>query len=228
MASVNQPQSSTASPARASVLFEAPHGTEAVELWDGDVAEFGRAISCTIRFGYAPIADLHVPRVAGRILVAGGRVHVEAQADAKPLEIEPESGPQVLIAVDEAHSCRARNFTVVVPGHPDPWFLHVGSRSDEIVRRLAGPDPQTAKLQFELSDLDWTVLRAYAKPLLDGGVAIATHAQVANELGRHVNTVRNRMYALCTRMHSAGLTMPTMKNDVVGAAVRGARLHGLL
>jgi hypothetical protein len=196
-------------------------------MWDGDVKEFGRSIDCPIRFGYAPTADLFVHGVAGRFFVLGGRIHVGAEARAKPLEIEPESGPQVLIAVDEAHSCRARDFTVVVPGRPDPWLLRVSVRSDEIVRRLAAPDPETTKPELEISDLDWIVLRTYAAPMLNGGIGIATSAQVANELHYHLNTVRNRMYDLWRRMHSAGFVMPTTK-DRVEAAVHGARLHGLL
>lgn len=166
-------------PARAAVVFEAPHGSEAVELWDGEVAEFGRSRECAIRFAYAPRADLFVHGVAGRFSVLGGRVHVEAAAHAKPLEIEPEQGPQVFVAVDEARSCRARNFTVVVPGKPDPWLLKVSSRSDEVVRRLSGPDAQTAKPELDMNELDWLVLRSYAAPLLRGGAAAATHGQVA-------------------------------------------------
>lgn len=222
-----EPASVDRGPARASVVFEAPHGPEAIELWDGDVAEFGRSAECAIRFAYAPTADLFVHGVAGSFAVTGGRVHVTAAAHAKPLEIEPEWGPHVMIAVDEAHSCRARTFTVVVPGRPDPWMLRVSSRSDDIVRRLAGPEPQSARPKLEMSDDDWMVLRAYAAPLLNGGVAIATNGQVASQLHYHVNTVRNRMYGLWQRMHGAGFVMPPTK-DKVEAAVRGARLHGLL
>jgi len=214
-------------PARAAVVFDAPHGAEAVELWDGDVVAFGRAALCPIRFAFAPTADLFVHGVAGRFAVLGGRVHVAAEAGAKPLEIEPANGPLVLVAVDEAHSCRARNFTVVVPGRPDPWLLSVSVRTDEVVSRLAGPDPQTAKLELELGELDWQVLRSYAAPLLNSGVGIATNKQVATELNYHPNTVRKRMYDLWKRMHGAGAVMPTTK-DKVEAAVLGARLHGLL
>ena len=211
----------------AAVVFDAPHGPEAVELWDGDVVAFGRSSDCAIRFAYAPTADLFVHGVAGHFCVLGGRVHVGADSRAKPLEIEPESGPHVLVAVDEAHSCRARKFTVVVPGRPNPWLLQISVRSDEIVKRLAGPDPQTAKLDLDMSELDWQVLRAYAAPLLESGVGIATNKQVASGLHYHVNTVRKRMYELWSRMHSAGVVMPATK-DKVEAVVLGARLHGLL
>lgn len=221
------PVTAARGPARAAVVFDAPHGPEAAELWDGDIVAFGRSSSCGIRFAYAPTADLVVHGVAGRFVVHGGRVTVEADAMAKPLEIEPSSGPQVLIAVDEAHSCRARDFTVLVAGKPDPWLLRVSVRTDEVVRRLAGPDPQTMTPKLDLSDLDWLVLRAYAAPLLRGGVTIATNAQVADQLHRHLNTVRKRMYDLWGRMHRAGFVMPTTK-DKVEAAVLGARLHGLL
>lgn len=214
-------------PARAAVVFDAPHGPEAIELWDGQVAEFGRLDSCPIRFAYAPTADLFVHGVAGRFLVLGGRVTIEAGASAKAIEIEPSSGPQVLVAVDEAHSCRARTFTVVVSGKPDPWLLRVSVRTEEVVRRLAGPAPLTVKPDLEMGELDWLVLRTYAAPLLSGGAAIATSAQVADQLHYHLNTVRNRMYDLWRRMHSAGVVMPPTR-DKVEAAVHGARLHGLL
>jgi hypothetical protein len=208
-------------------VFDAPHGPEAIELWDGDVADFGRSAACSIRFAYAPTADLFVHGVAGSFAVLGGRVHVGAAAHAKPLEIEPESGPHVMIAVDEAHSCRARRFTVVVPGRPDPWLLRVSSRTDDIVRQLAGPGPRTTMPELQLSEDDWEVLHAYAAPLLNGGAAIATNAQVAAQLHYHLNTVRNRMYGLWQRMHAAGVVLPPTM-DKVEAAVRGARLHGLL
>lgn len=47
------------------------------------------------------------------------------------------------------------------------------------------------------------------------------------QLYYHVNTVRNRIYDLWRRMHSAGFVMP-MTKDKAEAAVVGARLHGLV
>lgn len=118
---------------RAAVTFEAPHGTESVVLADDAVAEFGRAAACSIRFGFAPIADVGVPRVAGRLLVTGGRVVVEApDAAGRPaLELLAAGQPPFLLGAGQVFAPFERSFTVVVHGHQRTWPLVVATRSRE-------------------------------------------------------------------------------------------------
>ena len=116
---------------------------------------------------------------------------------------------QEAIIVSRLPASACSNFTVVVPGKPDPWLLRVSVRSDETVSRLAGPEPQTATLELELSELDLRVLRAYAAPLLKSGVGIATHKEVAQELHCGLNTPRNRMYLVLSGSWAACTPMVT-------------------
>ena len=77
------------------MTYPAPHGTESFLLRDGDVVGFGRGVECPIRFGYAPIQDDVVPRLAGQLVVANQRVFVEGvDAPGRPaIEIAVADGP---------------------------------------------------------------------------------------------------------------------------------------
>ena len=215
-------------PSRATAVFDAPHGPEALQLSDGETAPFGRASDCRIRFAYAPEPDLVVHGVAGRFLVAGERVVVEAAANAKPLTVVPNVGPRSLVGVDEAFSPRARKFEVLVPGaNATAWRLRVAVRSDVVVERLAGPDPKSFTPTLEFGERDWDLLRAYAEPMLTGGLAPQTHDNVAARLNLSRTVVRRRVYDLWADLFEAGIVMPDV-NDKHLAAVQGLLLYGYL
>ena len=112
---------------RAAVTYPAPHGTESFVLLDDTAVEFGRGAQCPLRFAYAPVADEGVPRVAGRFVVGGGRVFVEA-VDApgrSALQLTIEGRPQVLVASGDAFSPREPSFTIGVRGTTETWHLNV-------------------------------------------------------------------------------------------------------
>lgn len=215
-------------PQRASVVFDAPHGPEAIQIADGEAAPFGRAMACKVRFAYAPEPDLHVHGIAGRFLVFGDRVTVETAPNAKPLTLVPSEGSRAIVGVDEAHSPRCRTFEVLVPGADlGTWRLRVAVRSNEVVERLTGPDPKTHTPTLDFGEADWKILRAYAKPILEGGSSVETHQEVAQKLHYSKSWVRRRVYELWSDMFEAGVVMPDVK-DKVQAAVHGVLLNGLL
>src|SRR5271156_1687914 len=79
---------------RAVVTFPAPHGTDAVTLCDGETATFGRGAECRIRFGYAPVPDQGVPRVAGSLVAVNRRIFIESalQPGHRALELRGSGG----------------------------------------------------------------------------------------------------------------------------------------
>lgn len=215
---------------RAVVTFPAPHGADAVTLRDGDVARFGRGAECEIRFGYAPRPDRGLPRVAGRLVAANGRVFVESSGDPshRALSIRAEGGTIASIGVGEAHSPRESRFEVLVPGDGAPWCLTVTTRDPEAPGAAGDSvDPPTVHYELRLTPLQERVLAAYAEPIRRGAREPATHQQVAAELHYHRNTVRDALYEIYNKMFEAQIPMPDM-SDKRFAVVEAARAHGLL
>lgn len=213
-------------PSRAAVSYDAPHGRELRELWDGEVATFGRGDTCDIRFAYAPIADTQVHRLSGRLLVIGGRVSVEADRNAQPLTIDPDNGPREFIGVDEAKSLSARRFVVSIPGTTKPWMLRIAVRSDEVLKELTSTGPPSQRITLELDDEHRDTLHAYADPVKRGGSQVATTKEVAERRHYSERSVRQHMYDLWEQMYTKGAALPA--SDKIEAVVHGARLHGWL
>lgn len=215
---------------RAVVTFPAPHGTDSVTLRDGDVARFGRGSDCEVRFGYAPRPDQGLPRVAGRLVVANGRVFVESSGDAahRALTIRSAEGTTASVGVGEAHSPRENSFEILVPGDGAPWSLTVTVRdTDGTPTSAESVDPPTKHYTLSLTPLQERVLTAYAEPVRRGAREPATHQQVATALSYHTNTVRNALYEIYNKMFEQQIPMPDV-TDKRFAVVEAARAHGLL
>lgn len=214
---------------RAVVTFEAPHGSDAHVLDDGDVVAFGRDSSCGLRFAHAPVADRGVARTAGRFLVAGARVIVESRSEVghRALEIRVENGPPVQLAPREAFSPGQDAFEVLVFGE-HAWPLRVAVRAeDTIAGHATSAEPATNRVELTLTPAQTRILRAYAAPVLRGHLEPATHGDVAGSLALHANTVREALYEIYARMFAAGIPMPDVGDKRV-AVVEAARVHGLV
>ena len=207
------------------VTYLAPHGTDAVKLREGDASTFGRGAECRIRFGYAPTADEGLPRVAGTLRAAGGRIFIESQAQPghRAIEVAWPSGSTV-IPSGEGFSPKSRHFDVVVRGG-QTWKLSVVVRQLSASVALSNPaDPPTNRLALDLSNKQLAVLQAYCG---SGRAEPATHRQVAATLSYHPNTVREMLYEIWSLMFELQVPMPDVSDKRV-AVCEAARLHGLL
>ena len=214
---------------RAVVTFDAPHGVDAVTIADGDVAMFGRDASCAVRFGFAPVRDLGVARVAGQFLAAGGRIFVESSDDPehRALEVRAPGNPPVQLAQGEGYAPRTATFEVVIHGER-AWTLQVAVRRDsELTASDSSAEPPTRGFDLELTPMQRSVLDAYCEPVRRGRVEPATHKEVAAALSYHPNSVREALYEIYARMFAAGIPLLEVADKRV-AVVEAARRHGLI
>ncbi len=216
-------------PGRAAVTFSAPHGTESFVMADGQVVAFGRGGDCQVRFGYAPVADVGVPRVAGRFVVAARRVFVESVdvVGRRSLEIAVEGRPPMLLGLGDGFAPVEPEFRVTVYGEQRAWPLSV------VVRQAARPavghagDLPTKGFSVGLTELQRRVIAAYMAPMVQGRMEPATHREVAAALSYHPNSVREALYGAWAKMFAAGIPMPDLADKRV-AVVEAVRLHRLL
>jgi hypothetical protein len=214
---------------RAVVTFPAPHGTDAVTLCDGEGVAFGRGAECQVRFGYAPVPDEGVPRVAGNLLAVNRRIFIESatQPGHRALELRSTAGT-TQIAAGEGFSPRDSQFDLFVRGEDSVWKLGVTVRatvdSSDVGR---SDDPPTKRFSLDLSESQYAVLVAYCEPPSRGRSEPATHKEVAAALNYHPNTVREILYEIWARMFAQQVPMPDVSDKRV-AVVEATRVHGLL
>jgi hypothetical protein len=216
-------------PERAVVTYPAPHGIDALTLSEGETVTFGRSADCEARFGYAPVPDNGVPRVAGRLLVAGDRVFLESvsQPGHRALEVRGTEGTSVQIPHGEGFSPRERQFDILVRGESNVWKLGVTVRVPFDASTVGAGDPPTNRFDLGLSHLQEKVLAAYCEPLTMGRIEPATHKEVAAALNYHPNTVREVLYEIWALMFAHEVPMPDVSDKRVAVA-EAARVHGLL
>lgn len=215
----------------AGVRFEGPQGIESEVLCEGDVASFGRAASCRVRFAFAPIADLGVSREAGRFVIAAGRVFVEASAadGRRAIEVSAPGRPPVLVGPGDAFCPAEQEFKVVVHGETRTWPLEVTTRSEtSSAARHAGTrlDDPTIRSEIVFTEAQRRVLEAYLAPIRRGRIEPATHREVADALGCHPNSAREALYAVWAALFAAAVPMPDVadKRVAVAEAIRAHRL----
>jgi hypothetical protein len=211
------------------VTYPAPHGTDAVTLSEGESAQFGRGAECKIRFGYAPIPDDTVPRVAGSLLAANQRVFIESTGllGHRTLEVRTPSGT-TRIPAGEAFSPRERHFDVVVLGEQSSWRLGVRvCATERTAPEQISTDPPTRRFSLDLNEREFAVLTAYCEPPNRSRSEPATHKEVAAALNYHPNTVREILYEIWAQMLELQIPMPDVSDKRI-AVVEATRLHGLL
>jgi hypothetical protein len=214
---------------RAVVTYSAPHGTDAFTLCDGDAVSFGRGAECRIRFGYAPVPDEGVPRVAGSLVAVNQRIFIESatQPGHRALELRGPAGT-TQIAAGEGFSPRENQFDLFVRGETSVWKLGVTVRETvEALIAQQSDDPPTKRFSLDLTESQYAVLAAYCEPPSRGRSEPATHKEVAAALNYHPNTVREILYEIWARMFAEQVPMPDVSDKRV-AVVEATRVHGLL
>jgi hypothetical protein len=213
----------------AAVTFEAPHGVDSVVLGGSDVVEFGRGGSCRIRFAYAPLVDAGVPRVAGRLVAAAGRLFVEAPEGAgrSALEVVVEGRPPVLVGAGDAFGPSENEFRIRVHGEQRTWPLDVVVRPPSARASASGTDVPTRRHELTLTDAQRRVIDAYLEPMRRGRLEPATHREVAEVLNCHQNSAREVLYSVWGALFGAGVPMPDVADKRVAVA-EAIRLHRLL
>ncbi len=214
---------------RAGITYEAPHGTESLVLHDGDVVQFGRGGSCAIRFAYAPVADTGVPRIAGRLVVAGDRVFVEASdgPGRSALEVTAPARPPILLAAGDGFAPAEHTYRITVHGRDRSWPIDVAVAPPVRDRHHHATDAPTERHALELTDAQRRVLEAYTAPLRRGRLEPATHREVADALGCHPNSAREVLYTVWSALFATGIPMPEVADKRVAVA-ETIRLHKLL
>jgi hypothetical protein len=212
----------------AAVNFPSLKGTLELQIFEGDIVSFGRGGSCQIRFGHAPTLDSSIPRVAGTLAAINSRIVVNSPSHVGHRALEVHDGMKKFqIPIGQGVSLGG-NFDVLVRGETRNWVLSVSVRQDsDDTIRISDEDPSTAHVEIHLTAMQWKVLRAYYEPIRRGGSEPATHQEVAESLGFHSNTVRNKIYEIRDLMYINCLQMPDT-NDARVAVLEAARIHGLI
>jgi hypothetical protein len=188
---------------------------------------FGRAAECPVRFAHQPVADASVPRVAGRIAAADGRLLVENLSDRVAFDLKTPDGPLETVRPGALLSPAAPSFEVVYRSATD---VHVVLVQGEATPRPLPPpvvprdcDQPPTRVVPELTDRQWQVLDAYTEPLRHGRTAPATHKQVASRLNWGYNTIRIECNAIWAAFRVAGVSMREFRDKrdaVIDAAIR--------
>lgn len=207
-----------------------------ISLFDGDVITFGRGVDCELRFGHAPVIDRSLSRRCGALVVANGRIAVQAaervssDCDAatirRPVTVKVDNGPSRPLASGEIWGPNAEIFTVSVCGE-STWLLDVVNFRDGGFTPLTTGDPPSVMPRVELTDELWQVLRAYAEPMLRGERFPATHEQVAERINWNRMTARRRLERIYDEFYLRRIDMPDVA-DMRIKVVEAALSHGLL
>ena len=212
-----------------------------VPLYDDSVVTFGRGESCEARFGHAPVRDWEIPRVAGWLVIAHGRIFVEAAGMPDPhreesgrpqpvrraLQVSAAGGPPVPVAAGSAYSPSEEIFTIEVVGATDTWELDVVARSRDEGEDLTMHEPHTHGVVIDLTDVQREVLLAYAEPVLAGSVEPATHDQVAAKVYMSRSQVRRHLERLSDEFFAKRLWSPD-SGDTRVRVVETARHNHIL
>lgn len=204
---------------RATVSTE--NGTHLVT--DDDEVTFGRDASATIRIGAVPVYDDVVPRLAGRVFAAKGRVVVENLHETLAFDIRVDNRPLIAVPPGDWHSPQDRAFDVVITGGVTTYELAVtvnttGARTQRLAPGDPDADPPTGA-NPQLTERQRQILDAYVAPLAQGGVA-ATHQQVADALGISRSTVRVECERIWSALFLAGVPMRDLgdaRDEIVDA-----------
>ncbi|NLA36548.1 MAG: hypothetical protein GX868_12825 [Actinobacteria bacterium] len=206
-------------------------------LRDNDVLAFGRGVDCALRFGHAPVRDRALLHVCGWLVVANGRIIVQAADHLRgavedpsvihrPLVVTPDLGQPRYLASGELWGPNAEIFTVTARGEHS-WSLDVVNFRD-LATDLDGAAQLPSVLhRVELDDELWTVLAAYAEPVRRGERMPATHDQVAAAINWNRMTARRRLERIYDEFYLRRIEMPDV-SDMRVKVVEAAMSHGLL
>jgi len=210
-------------------------------VYDDSVLSFGRGADCDIRFAHAPVQDREVPRRCGWIVVANGRIVVQvpdrdrrAAVTAtdrdvtvrRPVVVVPDDAPARALSDGEVWGPSSEIFTISVSGSRT-WDLDVINFRDPVTSSGPASDLPTVQHRLELSGELWTVLHAYAEPVLRGERFPATHDQVAKQVHWNKMTVRRRLERIYDEFYLRRIEMPDVA-DMRIKVVEAAMNHGLL
>ncbi|KJF16838.1 hypothetical protein [Acidithrix ferrooxidans] len=212
----------------AGVIFQAPHGVDSVTIYAGSRVAFGRSSECQIRFGYAPLPDRTVPRVAGHLFVSDRRIYIEANDEQGNRALVVRTGAiERQVPIGEGFSPREPKFDVIIHGTNAPWVLNVAGRfSYPSKADVPSSDPPTQRFKLELSEIQVRVLTEYYRPISRGRLEPATHSEVGAILNRHPNTVREILYSIWLRMFELDIPLPDIADKRV-AVVEAIRVHAI-
>lgn len=194
---------------------------------DLSTISFGRGHDCEVRFGHQPLADRHIPRRAGTLVLQSDmRLAVENCSDQIAFDLKESGAPLLTVAPCTVVSPATSEFEIRYGGSHQLHTIRVAGAQAPIhsapIRPLDTSDA-TIPLQPALTDRQWGVLDAYAEPMRSGALVPATHAEVAAKLGWSMSLVRLECSAIWWVFLAAGVPMrdyPDKRDAITDAATR--------
>ena len=171
---------------------------------------FGRGSRADLRIGHAPVYDDIVPRLTGQLFAHEGRLVVANLDDVLAFDIRIPGRPLLSVGPGEWHSPSGHSYDIVVSGtfvHELAVVVNTASRKAQLLTADAPVtmEPPTGA-RPELTERQRRILDAYVAPLADGGT-IASHRQVAEELGLSRSLVRLECNRIWSELLVAGVPM---------------------
>lgn len=196
-----------------------------VGLSPGAALTFGRGSDVDVRIGAAPIHDDIVPRLAGRLFAYEDRVMVENLDDALAFDLRVDGRPLLSLAPGDVHSPREASFDVLVRGGVTTYELAVRLNVDGVVPKRADLAASAEELGAPtgavptITDRQRRILDAYVEPMRRGGL-VASHQQVADQLGISRSLVRVECERIWSALFLAGVPMRDLgdaRDEIVDA-----------
>lgn len=186
---------------------------------------FGRGSDVDVRIGAAPIHDDIVPRLAGQLLAYDNRVLVENLDDVLAFDLRVEGRPLISLAPGDIHSPRESTFDVLVRGGVTTYELAIRLNVDGVVPRRADLAASAEELGAPtgavptITERQRRILDAYVEPMRRGGL-VASHQQVADQLGVSRSLVRVECERIWSALFLAGVPMRDLgdaRDEIVDA-----------
>ena len=183
----------------------------------GDPVTFGRDPTASITIGRSPVVDENIPRIAGRILVAGRRLAVENLDDVLALDIIDATGPPIPLRPGMLVSPPNPRFEVVIQGTFEHQIAVNTNTKGTVVRTVPVDheliDDLPTGLRVELTERQRQLIDAYVEPVLGGG-SPATHQAVAEQLNISRSLVRHEANAIWSAMILAGIPLRELNSNI--------------
>lgn len=186
-------------------LFVVTYADETHRFWPGTRMNFGRDDDvCQIPI-WEEINRRSLSKVAGELWCSGGQMWARNVSTVHELFVSGPRSTQTLPArchADPGHACSIPIpiGTVTAPS--------TGTWSLEVRAVTAAPDMDQTLHVENIPDRHRDAAEALCAPLLAGGSAVATYAQIAAQLGSTERVARRRVEELCVHYESQLAALP--------------------
>jgi len=181
-------------------------------FWNGTRMKFGRDDKiCQIPI-WEQINERALSKVAGELWCSGGQMWVRNLSTAHELVVGDSTGVRVLpsrVGADAGHACSvpSPSGTVTAPS-TGTWSLTVQSWSLTVQTAQSQKDAGPTLRVENIPDRHRAAAEALCAPLLAGGTAAATYAEIADRMGWTERAARRRVEELCEHYRAQVKALP--------------------